>query len=144
MQTTPPRPLAHWLILQLWAGLLVFAITNVVAFGVGVLLGETLGTADTTTTVLAALVLVLMTVGLAALAFLRRQRVIAAGIVAGYALMSLGSGGYCTFLQADTGGEDSLGGFLSGVFLYGTLLVGVLVAAGLAWLGETWRKQSGR
>ena len=142
MQTTPPRPLAHWLILQLWAGLLVFAITNVALF-FG-LVGFIENSTSTATDVLVALAVVLATLGLAALCWFRRRRVVAAGIIAGYALMSLVSTGVCTFLRSDTGSEETLGGLLGGAILYSTLLVGVLVAAGLAWLGETWRARRGR
>ena len=78
------------------------------------------------------LILVLLVAGLAWWAYRKGKRELAMGVVAGYAVLSLISGGQCTLLTS----SDSVEGFgaLTGFLLYPALLVvalliGVVVTA---------------
>lgn len=55
----------------------------------------------------------------AGLAFALRRRDLAAGLLSGYAIMSIVSGGSCTYLTT----QPSVGGPLFGLLLYGAMLV---------------------
>jgi hypothetical protein len=67
----------------------------------------------------------LVVIGLAALlAFVFQQRGVAIGVLAGYAILSLISGGACTLI--DTSG-DAIGGLILGFFGYPLLMVGLAI-----------------
>ncbi|MEI7645067.1 MAG: hypothetical protein WCJ55_12395 [Chloroflexales bacterium] len=123
---------------QIWwfiLGLLIFG-----AFGLAMfVLGSSLATSPFGI-VGVAVVMALLTGGPAIWAMRRGKIALGSGLLVGYAIAAVASGGQCTFLAA-LSGYDSLSGLMTYVYTIGlALVVGVIAAIISAIAG--WRKDS--
>lgn len=122
----------NWI--RVWLGALMFGVIGYFAFGA---LNQLLVDSPI---ILGGLLLAAI-VGLIAWWFYRAGRhEMAVGLIGGYAILSLISGGQCTLLlEPDQGLE---GGAIIGFFLYPALLIVTILIGGIATLIIRWR--SGR
>jgi hypothetical protein len=129
----PPRTSLTRRLAWFIAGLGIFAVIGVLGyFG-----GSAVGGAGN---LLAALVMLALTAGLAVFAIVRGNILLGSGLMLGYAFATLVSAGQCTLWSADAGY-----GFLGGFIYYGFALGAGLVLLLLVFAGETImrRRQGG-
>jgi hypothetical protein len=123
-------PTARGLLLRVWLGMLVFGSINLPLI---LLLSSVVG--NTTPGLASAAVFALLVgvvAALPALVFGWRSsgwRAYAAGVLAGYVLMTIMSSGACTMLPTAAGSGE---GALTAVFLYPLALIVFIVALGIA------------
>lgn len=129
MSVTPQRSWAP-LVLWFWVGLVAFGFIGFIGFFAGAALAEGGGPAQAA----AAVALALATL-VPAVALIRRGRtLVGSGLLVGYALVAVASGGQCTFWS-----QSADYGFLAGAFVYVIALGVVLVAAVVAAVIDAFR-----
>jgi hypothetical protein len=111
--------------LRMWLGALTAGFVVFFAFTFTVL--STLGRREQSSLV-AAVVLVAVIVGIAALSMVKERRDFAIGVLVGYALLSLISSGQCTLLASDIGGRGMQRGLVGYPILLGASgVIGVIL-----------------
>ena len=135
-EQSPPQPISYAAqISSFILGLLIFGVFGLVMFFVGAN-----GAANPSSIVGLAVVMAVLTVGPAIWAMRSGKIALGSGILVGYTIAAVASGGQCTYLSM-----SSDYGFLSGAMIYVmsvgiALVVGGIVAIISAIMG--WRRRS--
>jgi pantothenate kinase len=120
-------------VLWFWVGLLGFAVIGFAALFGGAAAASAAGPAQ-----IAVAALIILISAIPAVIFIRRGRVaLGSGLLAGYVLATVASGGQCTYL---TGSQDY--DALGGAIIYILTLGGVLVLATVIMIVEAIRRRT--